>query len=165
VLALACEIRGVGDAVLAANDLVAIADDDAKAATEQRDAAELDELYVSLGLGEGERLPPALRAQVRQLEEEQKRRATRAKRDVLDRALLDLLSLYRDVAVTQAHATVEMINENHRADIASLASSSSLAETLGRMDAIGIARERLAGNVAPLLALEAMAIGLRPRRA
>jgi len=165
VLALASDIRGVGDAVLAANDLVSIADDDAKAATEERDAAELDELYVSLGVGEGERLPPALRAQVRQLEEEQKRRATRAKRDVLDRALLDLLSLYRDVAVTQAGASVGLVNEAHGAEIAALASGSTLAETLARMDAIGIARERLAGNVAPLLALEAMAIALRPERA
>ena len=31
------------------------------------------------------------------------------------------------------------------------------------MDAIGQARTRLAGNVAPLLAVEAMAIALRPQ--
>jgi DNA polymerase III subunit delta' len=165
VLTLATEIRGVGDAVLAANDLATIADDDAKAATEARDAAELDELYVSLGVGRGERIPPVLRAQVKQLEEDQKRRATRAKRDVLDRALLDLLSLYRDVAVTQTGAAVPLVNEWHRVDVEALAGRATLAETLSRMDAIGVARERLAGNVAPLLALEAMAIALRPTRA
>jgi DNA polymerase-3 subunit delta' len=31
------------------------------------------------------------------------------------------------------------------------------------MDAIGQARTRLAGNVAPLLAMEAMAVALRPQ--
>jgi len=165
VLSLATEIRGVGDAILAANDLAGVADADAKAATEARDAAELVELYVSLGVEAGERLVPALRAQVRQLEEEQKRRATRAKRDVLDRALLDLLSLYRDVAVLQTGASVDLVNERHRVGIAGLAGASNLEETLGRMDAIGVARERLAGNVAPLLALEAMALALRPARA
>ena len=162
VLALATEIRGVGDAIVAATDLAAVADDDAKAATEERDAAEVAELYVALGVGSGERLPPALRAQVRQLEEEQKRRATRAKRDVLDRALLDLLSLFRDVAVTQTGASVALINERQRAQVVDLAARSSLKDTLTRMDAIGVARERLAGNVQPLLALEAMTLGLRP---
>ncbi|MBN2176468.1 MAG: DNA polymerase III subunit delta' [Demequinaceae bacterium] len=162
VLALATGMRGVGDAVLGAGDLTALADEDAKAATEARNAAELVELYVSLGVEAGERLPPALRAQVRQLEEDQKRRATRAKRDVLDRALLDLLSLYRDVAVLQMGAPVGLVNERHREGIADLAARLSLEGTLDRMDAIGVARERLAGNVSPLLAIEAMALALRP---
>ncbi len=162
VLALASDVRGVGDAVLAAADLVAVADDDAKSATGERDAEELAQLYVTLGVEPGERLPPALRAQVRQLEEDQKRRATRAKRDVLDRALLDLLSLYRDVAVVQTGAKVALVNDAHRERIEALAGRVTLTHTLGTMDAIGVARERLAGNVAPVLALEAMLLQLRP---
>lgn len=162
VLGLAIGVRGVGDAVLGASNIVSLAEEDAKSTTESRDAAELAELYSVLGVGEGERLPPALRAQVKQLEEEQKRRATRAKRDVLDRALLDLLSLYRDVAVIQTEAPVGLVNERYRDGIETLAMESTLPETLARMDAIGIARERLAGNVAPLLAIEAMALALRP---
>ncbi len=102
---------------------------------------------------------------MRQLEEDQKRRATRAKRDVLDRALLDLLSLYRDVAVIQTGSSVALINEGHRERIGVLAGRAAIADTLAMMDAIGIARERLAGNVAPVLALEAMLLGLRPRAA
>lgn len=165
VLALASEVRGVGDAVLAAADLAAVADDEAKSATVERDAAEVSELYLTLGVEIGERLPPALRAQVRQLEEDQKRRATRAKRDVFDRALLDLLSFYRDVAIVQTEAAVALINEGHRDAIEALAARATIADTLGVMDAIGIARERLAGNVAPVLALEAMLLALRPRAA
>jgi DNA polymerase-3 subunit delta' len=44
-----------------------------------------------------------------------------------------------------------------------LAEESSAEQTLRRMDAIGQARTRLAGNVAPLLAIEAMAVALRPQ--
>jgi DNA polymerase-3 subunit delta' len=164
VLALATEIRGVGDAVLAAADLVAVADDDAKAVSEERDGAERAELMAMLGADESGRLPPALRAQVRQLEDDQKRRATRMKRDVLDRAILDLMSLYRDVAAVQVGASVHLVNESHRGHIEQLAARSSLADTVRCLDALGTARTRLAGNVAPLLAMEAMTLALRPGR-
>lgn len=163
VLAVAARIRGVGDAVLAAGDLVETAQADAKAATEHRDAAEKAELLRSLGAEGATTLPPALRSQVRQLEEEQKRRATRAQRDVLDRAMVDLLSLYRDVLVVQLGAGVELVNVEHAEAVRTLAGQSTPEQTLRRMDAVGQARTRIAGNVAPLLAVEAMAIALRPQ--
>ncbi|WP_296666238.1 DNA polymerase III subunit delta' [Demequina sp.] len=165
VLALATEIRGVGDAVLAAADLVEVADDDARAATEERDALERAQLMTTLGVEDGSRMPPALRAQLRQLEEDQKRRATRHKRDVLDRAITDLMSLYRDVAVAQTGAAVDLVNVAHEGHVRELATRTALADTMRCLDALGTARERLAGNVAPLLALEAMALDLRPRTA
>jgi len=163
VLALATDIRGVGDAVFAAADLVEVADADAKAATEERDAEEKAQLMATLGVDDGGRMPPALRAQVRQLEEDQKRRATRHKRDVLDRAITDLMSLYRDVAVVQTGSSVRLVNLAHEGHIRDIAGRTDLADTMRCLDALGTARERLAGNVAPLLALEAMALELRPR--
>lgn len=162
-LELVSAIRGVGDAVLAAADLVEVAQAEAKAATEDRDAAEKAGLLHTLGAEDATRLPPTLRAQVRQLAEEQKRRATRAQRDVLDRALLDLLSLYRDVLVVQLGADVEPVNVEHADQVAALAAESTAEQTLRRMDVVGEARARLAGNVAPLLAMEAMAVALRPQ--
>ena len=163
VLSVAARIRGVGDAVLAAGDLVATAQADAKAATEERDADERASLLRSLGAEGAATLPPAVRSQVKTLEEEQKRRATRAQRDVLDRAMVDLLSLYRDVLVVQLGALVELVNVEHGDDVRALASASTAEQTLRRMDAVGQARTRLAGNVAPLLAVEAMTIALRPQ--
>ncbi|MGY4643991.1 DNA polymerase III subunit delta' [Cellulomonas sp. URHB0016] len=163
VLGLAAGIRGVGDAVLAAGALVETAQADAKAATEQRDAEEKNALLRTMGAEGATTLPPALRSQLRQLEEEQKRRATRAQRDVLDRAMVDLLSLYRDVLVVQLGAGVELVNLEHADAVHSLAGSSTAEQTLRRMDAVGQARTRLAGNVAPLLAVEAMAVALRPQ--
>lgn len=163
VLGIAAKIRGVGDAVLAAGELVETAQADAKAATEQRDADERAELLRSLGAEGAATLPPALRTQVRQLEEDQKRRATRSQRDVLDRAMVDLLSLYRDVLVVQLGAGVELVNIEHEESVRTLAEASTPEQTLRRMDAVGQARTRLAGNVAPLLAVEAMAVALRPQ--
>jgi DNA polymerase-3 subunit delta' len=165
VLELAAGIRGVGDAVLVAADLVEVATAEAKAATEVRDAEEKAALLHTLGAdaaGTGT-LPPTLRAQVRQLEEEQKRRATRAQRDVLDRSLLDLLSLYRDVLVVQLGAGVDLVNAEHDTEVHRLAGGSTAEQTLRRLDAIGEARTRIEGNVAPLLAVEAMAVALRPQ--
>ena len=163
VLQLAAGIRGVGDAVLAAADLVEVAATDAKAATADRDAAERSALLRTLGAEDGQALPPSLRAQVRQLEEDQKRRATRAQRDVLDRTLVDLLSLYRDVLVVQLGAGVDLVNVAEEAEVRRLAAESTPEQAIRRMDAIGEARERLACNVAPLLAMEAMAVALRPQ--
>ncbi len=161
VLALATEVRGVGDAVLAAADLVAVAEDDAAAATEERDANEKAELLAVLGAETG-RIPPALRAQVRELEEDQKRRATRHKRDVLDRAMTDLMSLYRDVVAVQLGAQTGLTNVAHEGRITELAARTDLPGTMMRIDALTTARERLAANVQPLLAIEAMILALRP---
>lgn len=163
VLSIAHRVRGVGDAVLAAGELVEVAKTEARAATEERDAAERAELLRTLGVADGETLPPRLRSQLRQLEDDQKRRATRHQRDVLDRAMVDLLSLYRDVLVVQLGAEVELVNTELAQTVRSLAADSTPEQTIRRMDAIGVARNRLEGNVAPLLALEAMAIALRPQ--
>ncbi|WP_152192736.1 DNA polymerase III subunit delta' [Georgenia satyanarayanai] len=163
ILTVPSRIRGVGDAVLAAADLVELAQAEGKAATEERDAAERAELLRTLG-AEGEtRLPPAVRSQVKRLEDNQKSRATRAQRDVLDRAMVDLLSLYRDVLVVQLGADVPLVNTDLAAELRALAGDSTAEQTVQRMDAVGTARTRLAANVAPLLAVEAMMVELRPQ--
>lgn len=163
VLNLASKIRGVADAVIYAGDLVAVSQEEAKSATEERDAEEKAELLRMLGAETGRALAPALRSQVKQLEDEQKRRATRHQRDVLDRAMIDLLSLYRDILLTQLGTESELINSEHGEFIWAMAETSTAVQTLTKMDAIGTARTRLAGNVAPLLAVEAMMIALRPQ--
>ena len=163
VLGIPGTIRGVGDAVLAAGRLVEVSQAEAKAATEHRDAAEKSALLRAMGAEAAATLPPSLRSQVTQLEKDQKGRATRAQRDVLDRSMIDLLSLYRDVLVVQLGAGVELVNVTMDEQVRGLAAASTPEQTLRRMDAIGTARTRLGGNVAPLLAMEAMTIALRPQ--
>jgi len=164
VLKLPEQITSVGAAVLAAGQLVEVASEEAKAATSERDATEKAALLHSLGAEGQGTMPPAVRAQLRLLEENQKRRATRAQRDVLDRSMVDVLSLYRDVLVIQLGAQVELVNAELADTLERLAASWSPEDTLRRMDAIGLARERIAANVAPLLAVEALMVELRPGR-
>jgi DNA polymerase III subunit delta' len=164
VLRLPAQVTSVGAAVLAAGQLVEVAAEEARAATTQRDAEEKAALLRSLGAGGGGPVPPAVRAQVKQLEENQKRRATRAQRDVLDRSLLDVLTFYRDVLVVQLGAGVELVNAELAEEIGRLARAFTPEETVRRMDAIGVARERIGANVAPLLAVEALMVELSSAR-
>ena len=100
-LRAALGIRGVSAAVNAAARLLAIAGDDAKAITLERDATEREGVLRSLGVEPGQSVPPGLRGQIKALEDDQKRRATRSLRDGIDRILVDLTSLYRDVIMVQ----------------------------------------------------------------
>jgi DNA polymerase-3 subunit delta' len=157
-LQIALGIRSVGDAVRAAGVLLELAGDDAKAITEERDAEERDGALRSLGIEPGGTIPPALRSQLKNLEEDQKRRATRSLRDGLDRIMVDLLSLYRDILLIQLGASVEPINLSIESELVAASARSTSAETLATMDAIATARRRIDGNVSPALALEAMLI-------
>ena len=159
----ALAIRGTADAVLAAHRVHAQAVAAAKKATGDRFEREEAELKRTLGIGEGARIPPAARAQLRELAENQKRRTTRAQRDELDRAMIDLLSLYRDVFTVQLGAGVDLVNQDFDEGIRAVAAESDPGQSVRRMDAIAQARTRLGGNVAPLLVLEAMMVALRPQ--
>jgi DNA polymerase-3 subunit delta' len=155
---LALGVRSVPDVVRGAARLLEIAGADAKAITEERDAEERESALRSLGVAPGGTIPPALRAQLRQLEEDQKRRATRSLRDGIDRILVDLLSLYRDVVTLQLGAGADLVNRELSERLIALSLSTTPAATLAVMDAIATARERIDGNVAPALALEAMLV-------
>jgi len=162
VISLSAKIRSVGDAVGAAADLDSIAKEEAGAASTERDAGEKARLLETLGADTSARAqPPHVRAQVSALEREQKTRATRFTRDVIDRSLMDLFSIYRDALVVHTGATIALVNQDMTEQVRQLARVLSPEQLLGCMDAIGTARERIDANVQTLLALEAMAISLQ----
>ena len=165
VISLAGRIHGVGDAIGAAADLASIADEESTAAAAERDTAERQRLMEVLGADPSARTqPPNIRSQLSGLEKEQKARATRHSRDVLDRSLVDLLSVYRDALILHSGAALGLVNQDSLPIVQGVARSMSAEQLLQAMDAIGTARERIGLNVAPLLALEAMAISLRVPR-
>lgn len=157
-LSLALGVRSVSAAVQAAARYLELAADDAGALTAQQDEAERRDFLRSLGVDEGQTIPPALRSQLRALEEDQKRRATRSLRDGIDRILLDLLSLYRDVLLAQLGVAALTINTELDDELARIAAVRSEAEVLTVLEAIQNTRRRLQGNVAPALALEALLV-------
>ena len=132
----------------------------------ERDAAERARLLETLGADPTARTqPPHIRSQVAALEREQKTRATRHGRDVVDRALVDLTSVYRDALVLRLRLRRRPRQPGRDRQGAWRSPASSAAEQLlGAMDAINEARDRINANVPPLLALEAMALQLRVPR-
>jgi DNA polymerase-3 subunit delta' len=165
-LLLAGHIHHLGDAMTAAADLAAIAGEESSASSADRDAAEKARLMAQLGADPSARTqPPHVRSQLSALEKEQKTRATRFSRDVIDRSLVDLLSIYRDALVMRAGSTVPLINADLADEVHRLAQTRTSEQLLLAMDTIGTARERIQANVPPLLALEAMTIGLQAPRA
>ncbi len=162
VITLATKILTVGDAIGAAGDIMTIAAEESAARSSERDAAERARLLEVLGAEPTARTqPPHIRSQVNALEKEQKSRATRFTRDVIDRSLIDLLSVYRDALVLRAQAGTALVNEDSRQVVTRVAEVLEPDSLLRAMDAIGTARERIDANGAPLLALEAMALDLR----
>jgi DNA polymerase-3 subunit delta' len=151
-------IRSISSAVLAAAELLELAGEDARTITEERDEAEREEALRSLGVAPGGTVPAALRAQLKQLEEDQKRRATRSLRDGIDRIMVDVLSLYRDVLLLQLGAVTEPVNLAILDRVQAEAAQSTPEQTLRALDAVAAARTRIEGNVAPTLALEAMLV-------
>lgn len=164
-LRLVIGISAVSEAVFAAADVVALATEDAKAYTEARDEVERAEFLHQLGIAPGDAVPPALRGQVRTLEENQKRRATRSLRDGVDRVLTDAESLYRDILVLALGGGVPLTNEELRPEMEVWLSRHTPDHAIRVLDAIDVARHRIDRNVTPTLSLEALflvATGLIP---
>ena len=160
-LRTALGIRSVADAIIGAATLLELAGEDAKGITEERDAAERAGALRSLGVEPGGTIPPALRSQLKALEEDQKRRAKRSLNDGIDRIMVDLLSLYRDVLLMQLGVDGDLVNVAIMADLVAASRSATPEQTLATMDAITTARTRIEGNVGAALALEAMLLTAR----
>jgi DNA polymerase-3 subunit delta' len=164
VLAVPARLTGMGPAFAAAAALVKAAETEAAAITEELDTPEREAMRRAFGEGStGKGVAKAIRGSagaMRELEDRQKSRATRLKRDALDRALLDLAAFYRDVLAVQVGAEVELASSGHERDVQRLAGSSPPEVTVRRIQAIMACRERLELSVAPLLAVEEMTLAL-----
>lgn len=157
-------VRGVGDAVEVAGRIIQAATEDAKALTAERDAQERASLLRTIGIAEGQAVPPALRTQLSALEDDQKKRATRSLRDGIDRVLTDLQSLFRDVVMLQFGRGDDLINSELRTELTDLASAWSETRTLVVLDHLADTRQSLERNVAPLLALESLLVTITSGR-
>ncbi|PJM79065.1 DNA polymerase III subunit delta' [Bifidobacterium scaligerum] len=154
------------DAVLLAGNLIDNAKGQAETDANEWSAKQEAEFRRINGLQEGERIPPKLRGAFNQVakKDDVKRFATRRTRDVLDRALNSVASIYRDVAVLQNNAedSVGLINLENRTAITELSVRLDRAGAVARLDEVARARKRLAGNGNPLLTFEALFCALIP---
>jgi len=160
VVSIPAGLESLAACLRAAEELATTTKAEADERTTALDAREKADLDAAFGVEPRGRKPreygPALSA----LEKDQKRRATRRHRDIIDRALVDLMSVYRD-AIAHGLGGRELINEDIRPEVEQLARTSSPEAHLRRIGVIQQAREQLLEfNVTPQLALESMMVGL-----
>jgi len=163
VLELPTQVASVGGCFTAAANLVEAAREEARAVSDALDETETAAMREALGetaRGRGTARPRSATAALADLERRQSSRAKRTQRDALDRALIDLAAFYRDVLVVQLGAGVELVNVDMTRTIQRIAGATTPESTLRRIDAILACREAIDTNVAPLLAVEAMAVSL-----
>ncbi|WP_433389311.1 DNA polymerase III subunit delta' [Micromonospora sp. KLBMP9576] len=164
VLAVPRRLTGVGAAFDAASALIEAAEAEADAAVAETDAAERSSLETALGAGgTGRGATGAIRGaagQLKDLEKRQKSRATRAQRDALDRALVDLAGFYRDALTMALRAPVAPVHTDTAALAGAGAQKWDAEGSLRRLEAVLECRAAIEANVKPRIAVEAMMLSL-----
>lgn len=160
VVQLPLRLTTVSAAVGAAEKLIDRAEQEAGADSAARNEAELTALRTALGIAEGERVTPAMRAQVRQLEDNHKRRAKRIQTETLDRFLVDLQTFYRDVLALQLGTGAPLINAHLAPQLSQYAASVAPERTLTHLDALTRTRKRITTNASAKLMIEALMTAL-----
>lgn len=157
-------IVDIPSAMQASEVLSKLAESDGAQLSGEQDEQERMELLTQLGVVDDQKITPSARAQIRRLEEAQKRRSTRSKRDGLDRILVDLMGLYRDVLRIQLGVDEALINPDLEAQLKVLANETSQAQVIRNIEEIEKIRYRMDRNVKESLLLDSLAITLRRKK-
>ncbi|MGN6780714.1 MAG: DNA polymerase III subunit delta' [Marmoricola sp.] len=162
VVGIPARLSGIGAAMRAAARLHELATEEADALTtaaDERERAELDRAYGVVDRG---RRPREYAPALRDLEKSQKARAKRRVLDVVDRSLMELVSVYRDVLALHLGRKTALVNADRYDELRRLADDAPAEGQLRRIDAVFEARRQmLEFNVPPLLALESLMVALR----
>jgi DNA polymerase-3 subunit delta' len=156
IMRLPLQLDSLAAAFKAAQTLVDLATQEANTSSDQRDEREIEKLQEAYGKGATRGMATGGTKAVKELEKEQKSRATRMVRDSIDGALLEIATFYRDVMMIQSGNTEPLINSDIRPQIESYASSFRPHSTTNKITAIMQARTSLQQNAAPLLTCEAL---------
>jgi DNA polymerase-3 subunit delta' len=81
----------------------------------------------------------------------------------LDRILVDLLALYRDVLTVQLKAQTPLVNRDLSVQIREVAYSSKPEDTIGIIDMIEKSRDRIDRNVRDIYVMDSLAATLKRR--
>ncbi|GGO90768.1 DNA polymerase III subunit delta [Nocardioides phosphati] len=162
IVAIPARLTSLGACMQAADRLHAAAKAEADAITGELDKREKVDLDAAYGVVERGRRPREYSPALAALEKGQKTRAKRRILDVVDRALMDLVSVYRDSIAMATGSGAALVNEELRPDLERLVQVSTPEQDLRRIDAIFQAREQmLEFNVPAQLALESMMVALK----
>ena len=157
IMNLPLQLNSLAAAFKAAQVLVDLATAQANESAGARDEKEIAALQEAYGKGAtGRGMASGAAKAVKELEKEQKSRATRMVRDSIDGALLDIATFYRDVMMVQSGSVDAIINTDMADAIHAYAAKHPKHTTIEKMSAIMEARTNLSHNAAPLLTCEAL---------
>jgi DNA polymerase-3 subunit delta' len=157
IMNLPLQLNSLAAAFKAAQVLVDLATNQANESAGARDEREIAALQEAYGKGAtGRGMATGAAKAVKELEKEQKSRATRMVRDSIDGALLDIATFYRDVMMVQSGSVEAIINTDMADAIHAYAAKHPKHTTVDKMSAIMDARISLSHNAAPLLTCEAL---------
>jgi DNA polymerase-3 subunit delta' len=161
VVSIPSRLTSLGAGMMLATNLLESTQEEAAQLTGDLDAREKSDLDTAYGVVERGRRPREYAPALTALERGQKTRAKRRHLDVVDRSLMDLVSVYRDAIAVATGSPSALVNEEMRGEISELAQRSAAETSLRRIDSIFTAREQmLEFNVPPALALESMMVAL-----
>jgi len=159
------QLRDLASCVAMAGDIAEASKEAANARADELDDAEIDLLkrrYYAEGVSKLEKsLRRSYETELREMEKEQKRRRTRMIKDEVDRSLIDLQSLFRDVLILQLGADIELINEELRPGVQQLAAVGTSADTVRRLGALEHARRAVTSGVTVESVLESLMVELK----
>jgi DNA polymerase-3 subunit delta' len=162
MVSIPARLTSLASCMNAAHNLVETTQEEADLITGELDARERTDLDVTYGVVERGRRPREYAPAVSALERAQKTRAKRRHLDVVDRGLMDLVSVYRDAIALATGGSVALVNEELRADVEQIVCTSSPELNLRRIGWIFEAREQmLEFNVPVPLALESLMVALK----
>jgi len=164
VLTVPRRLTGIGACFDVASAVVEATDAEANAYVSDVDTKDREEMETALGAGgTGKGAAAAARGMagvMKDLERRQRSRATRTRRDALDRALVDLAGFYRDVLMVSVGAPVAPVHRDAAGDVAAAAKAWTAESTLRRLEAVLACRTAIDANVKPQIAVEAMMVSL-----
>jgi DNA polymerase-3 subunit delta' len=155
ILNIPFTVKDLPSAFEAANKLIELAKSQALAESEFRDEAELAKLKESYGTT-GSKLATGGSKAVKELEKEQKTRASRMVRNFLDASLLDISSLYRDILTVKIDSKANLINQDFAELIKSKSESISETDAVKAINTILEHRKKLTQNSSPTLTVESL---------
>jgi DNA polymerase-3 subunit delta' len=136
--------------------------DDIMAGMLAHDEEELRMVFGDSAQGKGMKaLDRQKKSAMKASEERHKTIRRRILNDQYNRALMDLTGFYRDVLVVQSGSNAELINEELRNAIDTVADKGDSASMLQRIDAISETLDNLLANVVPQAAFESLLVTLR----
>ncbi len=161
----AMSLRDVPSCIFAARDMVTEATTAANTRADALDNKEDELLRAAFGIEEGSRITGTSKRNVdsakTRLLKHQKTRRKRMIRDEVDRSLVDLLGLFRDILIVQVDSNLELINQEMRPAIESFAARGNPPDTTRTLEAIEHTRASLKANTPPQLAVESLMVSIK----